>query len=243
MFIHHNSGLWWICLWRPLSTYSDSALQLYWHSHLYSRILWGVRSQCVECTEFPVLITASLLQGKALIYQATDNCANWKPEWDRVQPDLDPKWRLHLERGEACRSRSPMVRRHTDCSEDRSQSLVWCHQYVPLLLRPTLCTYWFDENTVTHIALWNGKQVWDAIKQGRANGVQDRKSLVPFENHNGTKSALGKAHFEKMKVYKEVSETMSRGLLASNKCPGPHLVVAISFRWKCGHGHGYQLYR
>lgn len=39
--------------------------------------------------------------------------------------------------------------------------------------------------TITHIGLWNGKQLWAAYKQGRKNSIQD-------------------PHFEKMKVYKEV---------------------------------------
>ncbi|KAJ7597691.1 OPT oligopeptide transporter [Mycena floridula] len=39
--------------------------------------------------------------------------------------------------------------------------------------------------TITHMIIWNGKQVYDSIKEGRANGIQD-------------------AHYEKMKVYNEV---------------------------------------
>lgn len=35
-----------------------------------------------------------------------------------------------------------------------------------------------DRYAVTHIALWNGKQLWDAIKRGRANGIQDRASYL-----------------------------------------------------------------
>ncbi|KAK0208764.1 OPT oligopeptide transporter [Desarmillaria ectypa] len=51
--------------------------------------------------------------------------------------------------------------------------------------------------TVTHMILWNGKQVWDTIKIARANKIDD-------------------AHYERMKVYEEVPMWWYAGMFVAS---------------------------
>ncbi|EIN10286.1 OPT oligopeptide transporter [Punctularia strigosozonata HHB-11173 SS5] len=51
--------------------------------------------------------------------------------------------------------------------------------------------------TITHMILWNGKQVWDAVKTSRQGAIKD-------------------AHYEKMKVYKEVPQWWYVGMFVSS---------------------------
>lgn len=180
MFVRHGSWIWWIGLWRLIPTYPDSDVKLYWDSNLYSELLFGVFSQCVERTELSVLVPAAVLRGEVSNALVTTNRAKQESEWNGVQPNLNFKRRLHLKRREACCSRSPLVRCNTDRSEDRSQPVFWCYQCVPQASVPDTrivpILIYSNQNIVTHIALWNGKQLWATIKQGRANGIQDRTS-------------------------------------------------------------------
>lgn len=66
------------------------------------------------------------------------------------------------------------------------------------------------------MALWNGKQVWDAIKTSRLGKVNDGVLLYGILASSPSDRVTFIAHHEKMKVYKEVPQWAYAGMFVAS---------------------------